>query len=134
MSWAFRLFALLVLAFIGFIGYGQILDFCSRVIITRDPSLLYGALLIQGFIPAALIAAMLCYPLAKMFRDDSAFAAAAAGSPVLWFMLPGLLNWSGRTTTLFVYAYEILAYVLLLIVGTWLMHKRLAANNRNQTA
>lgn len=77
---------------------------------------------------------MLCYPLAKMFGDYSAFAAAAVGSPVLWFMLPGLLNWSGRTTTLFVYAYEILAYVLLLIVGTWLMHKRLAANNRNQTA
>lgn len=51
MSWAFRLLALLVLAFIGFIGYGQILDYCNHVIITRDPSLVYGALLIQGFIP-----------------------------------------------------------------------------------
>ena len=70
-SLALRAVLLLGLAGAGFVIYGNALNYVSEIIVTTNHSLIYGAILLQGFIAAAFVAALLCFPLAKVFRQHS---------------------------------------------------------------
>jgi len=127
MSFAIRAVLLPGLGFAGVILYGQVLRYLGAVIVTTDRSLIYGSLLLQGFVSAALVAAVLCFPLAKMFRQYSPYAALAISLPVLVLRIPELLDPSRHVIAWVMSAYDVLAYACLLVIGTWLAHKQLSA-------
>lgn len=125
MSLALRAVLLLGLSGAGFVVYGNALNYVSEIIVTTNHSLIYGAILLQGFIAAAFVAALLCFPLAKVFRQHSPYAALVVSLPVLLLRVPELLNPARHMFALIVSAYEVLAYAFLLILGAWLAHKQL---------
>lgn len=126
---ALRAVLLIGLAGAGFVVYGNALSYLSDVIATTDRSLIYGALLLQGFIAAALVAALLCFPLAKLFRQHAPYAALAVSLPSLLLRAPELLDPGRHVFALIISAYEVLAYAFLLVLGAWVAHKQLAPNN-----
>lgn len=128
MSFTFRAVLLPSLAGVGFLVYGNVLGYLGDVIATNDHSLIYGALLLQGFVAAALVAALLCFPLALVFRQHSPYAALAVSLPVLLLRVPELADSSRHVLALFISAYEVLAYAVLLVLGAWLAHKQLIPN------
>lgn len=134
MSLALRAVLLLGLSGAGFVVYGNVLNYLSEIIVTTNHSLIYGAIILQGFIAAAFVAALLCFPLAKVFRQHSPYAALAVSLPVLLIRVPELLNTSRHIFTLIVSVYEVLAYALMLVLGAWLTHKQLTHHSSIQHA
>jgi uncharacterized membrane protein len=132
MSFALRIVLLFFFAGVGFLGYGHALGYLSNVMITNDNSLIYGTMLMQGFIAAALVAALLCFPLAKVFRRHAPYAALVVSLPVLLLRIPELMDSSRHPFALFISAYEVLAYALLLVLGAWLAHKQIIPNTALQ--
>lgn len=130
MSFAFRAVLLPGLALVGFLVYGNMLGYLGDVIVTDDRSFIYGALLLQGFVAAALVAALLCFPLAIVFRQNAPYAALAVSMPVLLLRVPELADSSRHVLALFISAYGVLAYAVLLVLGAWLAHKQLAPKNK----
>lgn len=128
MPFVFRAVFLLCFAVAGFVGYGVALNFLSKVIVTSDRSLIYGAFLLQGFIAAALVAALLCFPLARVFRQHAPYAALAVSVPVLLLRIPDLVAPSRHLSAWVISAYEVVAYAVLLVLGAWLAHKQLRSN------
>ena len=126
MSFAIRSFLLILFAIAGFFVYGNALGYLSEIIVASDRPLIYGALMLQGFLAAALVSALMCYPLAKVFRQHSPYAALTISLPVLLLRIPEFLDPSRHVVALFMSAYEVLAYALLLVFGTWLAHKQLS--------
>jgi hypothetical protein len=124
-SWLLRGVALVVLAVGGFTLYGLAIGYFSGVIPTNDRDLVYGALMLQGFLAAALVAAVLAYPLAMLFRNWAVLAAVLVVLPALLLRLPELTAPS-RHTALLISLYEIGAYLVLVVAGTWLASRRLA--------
>jgi hypothetical protein len=128
MSLAIRSIFLVLLAIAGFLIYGNALGYLSEIIVAPTRPLIYGALLLQGFIAAALVSALLCFPLAKVFRQHSPYAALAISLPVLLLRAPEFLDPSRHAFAQLISAYEVLAYALLLVLGTWLAYKQLSPN------
>jgi hypothetical protein len=118
---------LLIAAYIGFMVYANTLVYLDEIIGTTDRSFIYGAFLLKEFIVAALIAALFCFPLAKVFRQYSPYAALAVSLPVLLIRVPELATPPYRVPHLIISTYGMIAYVLLLVLGTWLVHKQLTA-------
>ncbi|WP_417071280.1 hypothetical protein [Niveibacterium terrae] len=82
--------------------------------------LFFGSLLAQGFLPACVVASVLCYPLALLYRR---FALAAALMCCLPFIAIWVLLNPYRSVSLIggvLHAYEQISLLVLLIVGTWL--------------
>jgi len=128
MSFFIRSILLILFAITGFFVYGNALAYLSEIIVAPDRPLIYGALMLQGFIAAALVSALLCFPLAKVFRQHSSYAALAISLPVLLLRAPEFLVPSRHVFALLISVYEVLAYALLLVLGTWLAHKQLTPN------
>jgi len=127
-SVALRALVLIVFTYFGFVGYAYALGFLGNILSTTDKSLVYGAVLLQGFVAAALIAAVLCYPMARIFRRHATLAAFIVSSPVLLLRIADFIDepyW--QPAVLFLSAYEIGAYALLLVLGTRLASKRLSS-------
>ncbi|AAZ97161.1 hypothetical protein Tbd_1208 [Thiobacillus denitrificans ATCC 25259] len=112
----------------AFFVYGNALGYLNEIIVSPDRRLAVGAVLLQGFIAAVLVSALLCFPLAKVFRRHSPYAALAISLPVLLLRTPELLDPSRNVLALLISAYEILAYAVLLVLGTRLAHKQLTPN------
>lgn len=128
MSFFIRAILLMLFAMAGFFVYGNALGYLSETIVAPDRPLIFGALLLQGFIAALLVSALLCFPLAKVFRQHSPYAALAISLPVLLLRAPEFLDPSRNFFALLISAYEVLAYTLLLVLGTRLAHKQLPPN------
>lgn len=128
MSFFIRSILLVLFAIAGFLVYGNALGYLSEIIVAPDRPLIYGTLLLQGFIAAAIVSALLCFPLAKVFRQHSPYAALAISLPILLLRAPEFLDPSRHVFALLLSAYDVLAYVLLLILGAWLAHKQLIPN------
>lgn len=127
MSNALRLVLLLGLAGTGFVVYGNTLGYLGEVMVATDRSLIYGALLLQGFIAAILVSALLCFPLARVFRQYAPHAALAVSLPVLLLRAPELLIPSRHAFALLISAYEVFTYALFLVLGAWLARKQLTS-------
>lgn len=110
MSFVIRSILLIIFAIAGFLVYGNALDYLSKIIVAPDRTLIYGALMLQGFVAAVLVSALLCFPLAKVFRQHSPYAALAISLPVLLLRIPEFLAPSRHVFALLISAYEILAY------------------------
>lgn len=132
MSLAIRSVLLILFAIVGFLVYGNALGYLSEIIVTSDQSLAYGAIILQGFLAAAVVATLLCYPLAKVFHQHSHYAALAISFPVLLLRAPEFLDPSRHVFALLISVYEVLAYALLLVLGAWLAHKQLSPNTMLQ--
>ena len=128
MSFAIRSILLILFAIAGFLVYGNALGYFGEIIVVSDRPFIYGALLLQGFVAAALVSILLCFPLAKVFHKHSPLAALAISLPVLLLRIPEFLDPSRHVFALFISAYEVLAYVLLPVLGAWLAHKQLSPN------
>lgn len=129
MSFLLRVAILLGLGFAGFVLYGMALDYLGGVIVTKDRSLVHGALLVQGFLAAALVSTALCFPLAKLFGRHSPYAAFAIGLPALWLRVPELMDPSRHVLARVMSGYDVFAYACLLVVGTNLMHRKLSVRS-----
>ncbi len=128
MSIALRVVLLPVFASIGFLVYGNALGYLATVIATDNHSLIFGSLLLQGLLAATLVATLLCYPIAWVFRQHSPHAALAICLPVLVLQFPEFLDSSRHIFALVISGYEVLAYTLLLVLGTWLVHRQYTPN------
>lgn len=133
MSVDLRAVLLPVFAGVGFLVYGNALGYFGEAISTDDQSLIFGFLLLQGFLAAGLAATLLCYPLAWVFRQHSPHAAFAISLPVLLLRLPEFFDTSRHIFALLVSAYEVLAYALLLVLGAWLAHRKIPSKQEDQT-
>jgi hypothetical protein len=132
---AIRLLMLPVLVLAGFMAYAYSLNFFVSVIpIPKDRSLVFGALLAQGFASAALVSILFCYPLAFIYRKFSIIIALVMILPVLVFYLPGLTRPGRNPIAIIISAYEILAYVVLLVAGAWLAHTHLMRSDIKRNA
>lgn len=121
-----RLLMLPALAWAGFIIYGYSLEFFATAIPTpQDRSLIFGALLVQGFAAAALVSILFCYPLAFIYRKSAITIALIMALPVLALRLPELTAFDRHPVALAISAYEVLAYAVLLVAGAWLAHGHL---------
>jgi hypothetical protein len=132
MSFIIRFILLILFATAGFFVYGNALGYLSEIIVTSDQSLIYGALILQGFLAAAIVSALLCFPLAKVFQKHSTYAAMVISLPALLLRIPEFLDPSRHVFALLVSAYDVLAYALLLVLGAWLAHKQLSPNTALQ--
>lgn len=129
MSFVIRSILLILFAVAGFLVYGNALGYLGEIIVAPDRPLTYGALLLQGFVAAALVSLLLCFPLAKVFHKHSPLAALAISLPVLLLRAPEFLDPSRHVFALIISAYEVLAYALLLVLGAWLANKQLSPND-----
>ena len=124
---AIRLLLLPILILAGFVTYGYSLNFFSEIIpIPEERSLVFGALLAHGFLAAAVISILFSYPLALLYRKLAVTVALAMSVPVLVLLLPDLANFNRHPFAIAISAYHVLAYALLLVVGTWLAHNHLS--------
>ena len=118
--------------FIGlsFIVYSQALKLFEQVItFPGQRSMIYAALLAQGFCAAAVIAVLFCYPLAYVYGRAAVAVAFLATIPVALVRVPELFESTWRPATILMSAYEIAAYTALLVCGTWLAYSRLSRSN-----
>ncbi len=136
-----RLLLLPVLIGAGFIVYGHCMTFISdifpmpveRGLLTfgtqMEKSLIIGRLLTPGFLSAAVISILFCYPMAFLYKKSSVTVALLMTLPVLFLRMPELTAFDRHPIALAISVYEVLAYALLLVVGTWLAYSHLARSN-----
>lgn len=123
---AIRLLMLPAFAWAGFIAYGYSLEFFATSIPTpTDRSLIFGALIAQGFAAAALVSILFCYPLAFIYRKSAITIALIMVLPVLALRLPELTAFNRHPIALAISVYEVLAYAVLLVAGAWLANSHL---------
>lgn len=110
----------------GFIAYGYSLAFFAETIPSPEKSmLLVGALLSQGFFAAATTSLLFSYPLALIYRKSAVAVALAMSLPVLVLRIPEFTDPDRHPFAIVISAYELLAYAMLLIMGTWLTQRHL---------
>ena len=127
---AIRLLLLPVLIWAGFVAYGYNLEFFGEIIpIPEERSLIVGSLLAQGFLSAAVISVLFCYPLALLYQKSAVTVALVMSLPLLLLRLPELTAFDRHPIAIAISAYEVLTYTLLLVVGSWLAHSHLARSN-----
>jgi MFS family permease len=115
--------------FAGFVLYGYLLDFFSdRFPIPDDRSFIWAVLLMQGFATAAVNAAILSYPLAYVYRQTAVVVAFGVCLPVLYLRLPEFIDINRSWHGLIVSSYEVGAFLVLLIGGSFQAYRRLGSN------
>ena len=116
----------------GFIVYGISIDFFATAIpLPKDKSLIFGALLAQGFLAAATVSLLFSYPIAFLYRRKAVAIAVAMSIPVLVIRLPEILDFSRHPYAIAISGYEVLAYAVLLIIGTLLVNKHLSHSDNS---
>ncbi|UXY16076.1 hypothetical protein N8I74_03365 [Chitiniphilus purpureus] len=114
----------------GFIVYGRSLEFLFELIpIPQGSSLVFGALIVQGFLAAAITSILFSHLLAIIYRKSAVVVALAMALPVLVLRFPELPVFNSNAVTIIISSYEIFAYAVLLIAGTWLSQRHLAHSN-----
>lgn len=127
---AIRLLLFPVLTWAGFVGYGYSLVLFGQIIpIPEERSLVFGVLLAQGFLSAAVISVVFCYPVALLYQKSAVTVALVMSLPVLMLRLPEFTTFDRHPLAIAISAYEVLAYGLLLVVGVWLAHRQLTRSN-----
>lgn len=108
----------------GFIGYGKALQLAGWLMPVTPASPLTPAILIsQGFLAATLLAALACYPLARLYGRRAVAVAGLMTLPVLAMRVPGSLAPGQHAQAIFLSAWEMLSFVTLLVGGTWLAQR-----------
>ncbi|WP_322520712.1 hypothetical protein SR882_07900 [Guyparkeria halophila] len=118
---------LIVLALIGFIAYGYLLELLPNLFPPgQDLRSAIALLVLQGFLAALVVGGLMSYPIAWLTGRYAFWAALAVASPVLVFRGPALFDTTLHGITTVIVVYEIFAYVALLVVGAWLAHNSLS--------
>jgi len=119
-----------VLATAIFLVYGYVLGFLADAIPRGEsPLYLFLKIIAEGFLSASVVALIFVYPLAFVYRHYSFVVAMFMTLPVLYFRLSGLIDSSPRPIVLFFAAYEVGAFVVLLVLGTALAYRHLLRSN-----
>lgn len=114
----------------GFVTYGYSINFFAQAIPVGDQkSLVYGTLIAQGFLAAAVVSALFSYPLALLYRKFAVAVAIAMAAPVLVLRLPEIFNFSRHPYASAISSYEVLAYFTLLVAGVWMTRNQLTRSN-----
>jgi len=107
--------------------YGYALGFFHDALPRGEsPFYIYVMIIAAGFLSASVVALIFDYPLAFVYRHNSFVAALFMTLPVLYFRLPELMDFSRRPIALFISAYEVGAFVVLLVLGTAFAHRHLS--------
>ncbi|RTL25514.1 MAG: hypothetical protein EKK49_19820 [Rhodocyclaceae bacterium] len=108
----------------GFIGYGQALELARWLMpVTPGSPLTPAILMSQGFLAATLLAALACYPLAWLYGKRAVAVSGLMTLPVLAVRVPGSLAPGKHALAIFLSAWEMLSFVVLLVGGTWLARR-----------
>ena len=86
-----------------------------------------AVLLSQGFLAATLMAAVSSYPLARLYGRRAVVVALLMAVPVLFLALPGLTAPGQAPLAIFLSVWKLLAFVALLVGGTWIAARRRSA-------
>ena len=121
-----RLFLLPVFVLSGFIAYGFSLEALSAILPpTKDRALIISALVAQGFLAASILPLLFSRLLVMVYRQFAAAAALIMTIPVLWIRLSELANSEARSLpSIVLSAYDIGAHAVLLVLGTWLVSRK----------
>ena len=121
-----RLLLIPAFAFGVFLAYAYGLAFFDSVIPRpQDRSLVFAALLAEGFAAAALVSLVFSYPLAFVYGRPAALAATAVALPVLFLRSSELPSFQQKPFSFLISMYEMFSFALLLIAGAWLAHGHL---------
>ena len=110
-----------------FLVYGYVLGFLVEAIqFGESAAYKLAKIFAEGFLSASFVALIFAYPIAIVYRRYSFVVAMLMTLPVLYFRL----DWSGgylhRPVALFFAAYEVGAFVVLLVLGTFLANRHLS--------
>ena len=124
---AMRLLLLPAFIWAGFVAYGYSLGVLGEIIPTpKEGSFVFGTLLAQGFLAAAVISILFCYPLAFLYQKSAVTVAMVMSLPVFMLRLPELIAFDRHPIAMAISVYEVLTYGVLLVVGAWLAHRHLS--------
>lgn len=108
----------------GVIGYGQALTLAHWLMpVTPGSPLTPAILMSQGFLAATLLAALACYPLAWLYGKRAVAAAGLMTLPVLALRVPDNISPGRPALAIFLSAWEMLSFVVLLVGATWLAQR-----------
>jgi hypothetical protein len=126
---AIRLLLLPAFIWAGFVAYGYSLEALGDIIPTpKEGSFVVGTLLARGFLAAAVISILFCYPLALLYRKSAVTVAMVMSLPVLMLRLPELMAFDRHPIAIAISAYGVLTYGVLLVVGARLAHSHLSSS------
>lgn len=115
-------------ALMGFLLYGKAVELAAEFIpIPKERSLIWAALLTQGFVVATTITTIFAYPLAYVYQKKSAAVALLVCLPVLYLRVPELLDTKRNPLALAISYYEVGAFVILLVGGALLAQRQTAS-------
>lgn len=116
----------------GFILYGQSIGLADVLMpIPEDHRLALPILISQGFLAATLSAAVACFPLAWLYGRAAPGVAVLITLPVLYIVSPARLAQALRPEALFIHAFELASFVILLVGATWLANRHLTGRRRD---
>ena len=123
-----------VLAYAIVFAYDYALGFITHVLPRPESRLAIALILLtQGFLAASIVSVIFVYPLAFVYRQASAIVALLMTIPVLYLRLPELMDEHRAPVSSVVSAYEIAAFIVLLVFGTSLAHRHLMRLNLGRT-
>lgn len=76
----------------------------------------------QGLCTAAVLAVLFCYPVALLYQRSGVVMALAMVLPASYFYLANVLSPPVQGAAAVIALYDLVAYVTLLVCGTWLAH------------
>jgi hypothetical protein len=111
------------LSAIGFYSYRFFLHWIESQILSPIGVLLYPTQLLQGFLAAAAVAAILAIPIGKLYRQHSAWVGGLIALPLLLYRWPSVFLYARLTSKVFISVYDVLCYVALISAGSWWAYK-----------
>lgn len=107
--------------FAGFIAYDGMLALVTLLMpIPQGNPLEIAILISRGFLAATLLAALAARPLGWLYGPRAVPVAGLMTLPVLVQHMPALLETGRSALSIFLSAWEMLSFVVLLVGGTWL--------------
>ncbi len=129
MAYVWRGLLLPLLVYLAFLAYGQLLGLLEALLpVSEDEQLRLVSIVMQGFVAAAVIALLFSHLLAKVYGKLAVGAALLLVLPIVYLSWPGSLSTASNPLVWLLRAYDSLALMILLMLGTWLAYRRLASS------
>lgn len=112
----------------GLVAYDLLTRLAAQLMpLPAEGGLTLAVQLSQGFLAATLMAAVSSYPLARLYGRRAVVVALLMAVPVLFLALPGLTAPGQAPLAIFLSVWKLLAFVALLVGGTWIAVRRRSA-------
>ena len=87
---------------------------------------------VGSFLSAMVVALVACPPLVRLYKGEAVYLAAVMTLPVLYLRADELTNFARSPISIAVSLYEIGAFVVLLVLGTFLLHRSLMKGEQGE--